>query len=210
MKHIIQPTAKSCGQTCIAMLAQTSVRKVLELLPDKKGGTTAKQLVTAAGQLGVTFDKLPPHYNFKQVPRTITAVFRVMWREKRHRTHWIVIDNGLVFDPGLPSAVTLSPYLAMLERKGGRIVSYIEVLDCEPPATALTHSHGRTVTVPVSALAKVCVVCGTINNSTKRRSYNVANQRGCGDSFCWASCESVNCKGRIDVNACDSCEEQQR
>lgn len=132
MKHHKQPTPKSCGQTCLAILAGKTPREVIELLPDKKG-TSAKQLYDTAKKLGVQLDMLPPlRFKNHELPLCGLVIARIIWEEKRHRTHWIVIDTSprtpLVYDPSLGTPWNWLLYVGHLERNQGRIMSFIEVL----------------------------------------------------------------------------------
>lgn len=52
----------------------------------------------------------------------------------------------------------------------------------------------------------VCQKCLRERASTKNRTLYAAEYRGpCGDSFCYASCDSPACRA-IDVKVCDECE----
>lgn len=68
----------------------------------------------------------------------------------------------------------------------------------------------KTVTVKLKDLDKVCRVCGKVSDSVRLRTYTTKNyQGGCGDSFCWASCDMSACKP-LTVRACEGCEGAKR
>jgi len=52
---------------------------------------------------------------------------------------------------------------------------------------------------------KKCQKCGKRKESTRHRSVYTKNYQGpCGDSFCYASCDSSSCRP-INVTICDEC-----
>jgi hypothetical protein len=76
---------------------------------------------------------------------------------------------------------------------------------------AVKRPEDRIIKVAVKDIGKVCTICGEIKSDTRIRSYAAAVTIGsCGDSFCWASCDLVSCKGRQSVQACDECEKEKR
>lgn len=57
------------------------------------------------------------------------------------------------------------------------------------------------------AAEKKCEICNKKNDTVRtRRTKNEEYQGGCGDSFCWASCDMDTCKTReFSVRMCDTC-----
>lgn len=115
MKHQTQPSRRSCGQTCIAMLIDVSAADVIADIPDKKG-THGHQLAAYLNARGFHVPTRPQRYRGSLPER---AIVRVRWDEKQHRSHWIVWADGRFWDP-------LGPDEAFYEH-GGRIISYLPV-----------------------------------------------------------------------------------
>jgi hypothetical protein len=113
IRHQFQPSRRSCGQTCIAMLLGVPATEVIASIPDRKG-TSAKQLIEYVQSVGWT---TAPIRRFAGADLPPLAFVRVIWRELRHRTHWILWANGRYFDPvGDPSRWA---------EEGGRIMSFV-------------------------------------------------------------------------------------
>lgn len=112
--HRIQPTPRSCGQTCLAMLLGVPVSDVFVRLVRTRG-TTGRQLRRVLAAYNVrTSDEL--RYTGWLPP---VALVRIEWPVVPRRGHWIVRANGRFYDP-----LTRDPHFAV---NAGRIASYITI-----------------------------------------------------------------------------------
>lgn len=66
------------------------------------------------------------------------------------------------------------------------------------------------ITIDTKDLDKLCMVCFKVSDTVKDRRYTTKNYTGpCGDSFCYASCDSTSCRP-IYARACLNCETNRR
>lgn len=72
-------------------------------------------------------------------------------------------------------------------------------------------AKAKLITVAIKDIHKVCHICGQVKEDVHPRSYLTKDFEGsCGDSFCFASCSLVVCRGREGVYACGDCEKEGR
>lgn len=97
MHYLQQPKkSKLCGQTCLAMITDKPLEKIIELLGSK--GTSTKRITETLTKLGF-------HHSGKLIPRRTQplpslAICKVRreW-SKSGNWHWVVLSNGVVYDP---------------------------------------------------------------------------------------------------------------
>jgi hypothetical protein len=117
IEHRLQPTAKSCGQTVLAMLLGCEPDEVIAEVADKRG-TSGKQLVAYLRARGWRTEERPRRIGAGEALPPLSIV-RVIWNEQRHRTHWILHVAGEFFDP--------LEHPSSWQAKGGRAMSCIRV-----------------------------------------------------------------------------------
>lgn len=123
MKHIVQPSKKSCGQTSLAMITGHSVHDIIKVLPDNKG-LHAWQLIKYLRKHGYTTSDRPIRVREEDQNKMIwshpgTVIVKVIWQEKNYHGHFMVYHDFKMYDPlGWPSTWAAD---------GGRIVSIIYV-----------------------------------------------------------------------------------
>ncbi len=143
IKHVMQPTIKSCGQTVLAMVTNTDVHKIIDDINDNRG-TSAKQLrdwlhirswVTSPPRR-----YMPDKQRFQLGP---LAILRVQWNKKSGRKthgvgHWSLWARDGVWDPAFshvgqltkhPDAL-LRPSLTRPEEylvRDGRVISFFQL-----------------------------------------------------------------------------------
>lgn len=123
IEHQTQPTRRSCGQTCVAMLIGVPAVEVLGAIQEGRG-TTGKQLIAYLRQRGWTA-RGPVRGTPFSFPDQL-AIARVIWHENRARTHWVVWDGARVYDPDqYGGAARTTP--AAIVAANGRVMSYIPV-----------------------------------------------------------------------------------
>jgi hypothetical protein len=115
--HQLQPSPRTCGQTVLAMLLGCDPVEVIAELGDEP--TSAKTLIAYLRRRGWITDpravrvrdvvKLPP-----------LCIVRVIWNERRHRTHWMLWVDGRPLDP--------VEHPSRWVDRGGRIMSRIAVV----------------------------------------------------------------------------------
>jgi hypothetical protein len=109
----IQPSRKSCGQTCVAMLLDIPASQVIADIPDKKG-THGHQLAAYLNARGFAVPSRPMRY-VGTLPAF--AIVRIRWDEKQHKSHWMLWGDGQFVDPLGGDG--------RFADNGGRIISYL-------------------------------------------------------------------------------------
>lgn len=126
MKLLKQPTDYSCGQTCVAMIANVSPKEVIDIVNEeyKKGknwawrGTCARQLVKALKRLGIpSRRKLIKKKEGISLPSLCIVRLTIT---KERWAHWAVHKNGHILDPyygkdpNWPKKAHITSYLEIL------------------------------------------------------------------------------------------------
>lgn len=115
MIHKIQPTNRSCGQTCLAMVLGIPVGDVFVALKRTRGttGSMLRRFLESRGR----------RCHVEQAYRGVlpsVAIVNIQWPEApRAPGHWIVWANRRFYDPGCAD-----PTYSV---RRGRIRSFIEV-----------------------------------------------------------------------------------
>lgn len=66
----------------------------------------------------------------------------------------------------------------------------------------------KKITIALKDLDKVCRKCGTVQESTRQRTYKSKDYVGpCGDSFCFSSCDMSACHP-VTEQICNKCEKK--
>lgn len=129
---------------------------------------------------------------------------------KLHGSWPLLVESTVSLDGGAVVSISSPDLEECMTPKEAR-----EVAEALLKAASTAEQKPRTakpkkIQVSTTDLPKVCFVCGKVSDTTRQRSYTTNNyQGGCGDSFCWASCELSSCKP-ISVRACESCEKQRK
>lgn len=118
LKHLQQPdNSNLCGQTCVAMITGRPLQDVIDVIG--RGGThftgsrkaNLQKAFTALGkgtlgpviQLRSTTEGQPPMKG--------TYIVRIRWSQKPQRSHFVVLHNGVVYDPGWPRLASFQEWL---------------------------------------------------------------------------------------------------
>lgn len=114
IRHQFQPSPKSCGQTCLAMLTGVPVADVIAEIPDR-AATTAGKLAAYLVMRGWTATKLRRYRGVI----TELAIARIVWpgRSASANGHWILRAHSRWFDPAGDALEW--------QQRGGRIASYV-------------------------------------------------------------------------------------
>jgi hypothetical protein len=98
LNNLFQPeNSKLCGQTCIAMISNTTIEEAIVVVGHKKG-TTTKELARAIRHYGyVCPERLMPIRN-KELPYFCLCKI-VRKNKKTGGWHWILLKDGLFYDP---------------------------------------------------------------------------------------------------------------
>lgn len=114
-----QPSPKSCGQTCVAMLLGVPAEEVIAKIPDKNG-TVVRELAQFLHEEGWEADERCRRIGRLWQPPEV-ALCRVRWGDPRSRhAHWVLRADGHFWDP-------LARDPLFLRKPGGRVLSYIEI-----------------------------------------------------------------------------------
>jgi hypothetical protein len=122
MKLQKQPTDYTCGQTCVAMVADLPVEIVIAVVKKGpalwKGATRTKHLVRALKVLEIRcrrkLRRIKPEMS---LPETCICVMRITGKRWGH---WVVVHKQQIFDP----CGGMNPQY----RYGEHITSYLEIL----------------------------------------------------------------------------------
>ncbi len=119
MQRLIQPTANTCGQTCVAMISSQTVDDVCKVM-GRKGGTHTRDLIKALSFYGFACgDRLIRMNQHTVLPAL--AIVKVKHPTEKW-THWAVWRGNKFLDPffdGSRGAIA----------HGWRTLSYLEVGD---------------------------------------------------------------------------------
>jgi len=141
MKQLFQPDTHTCGQTCVAMLAKTSVEEAIKAV-GVKTGTHGTHLIRGLMILGLSCsDKSNLLTKNKQFPsKAIVRVQPVDRKVNKWRGHWVAVEHGLVYDPdidrdyhpfrenlGIRTIVPLYEYVTLMNTIGHKFTSFIGV-----------------------------------------------------------------------------------
>jgi hypothetical protein len=125
LQHIQQPEGSSlCGQTCVAMAAEVSLERSIEVF-GSRGGTRTKQVVKALRELGIATvgDKLIRRKPDEKAPNY--GIIKILFERlepdgKIHEwSHWALMWGGILHDPGEATPGVTSP--------NGRFSSYLKI-----------------------------------------------------------------------------------
>lgn len=139
MTPLTQPTKKSCGQTCVAMIAGVSLeRAAIACDRPLRKGTNTKAIVRALNLLGVRcaqrMNRMPSRVRNEGAPPPQRAILRV--NQPGRNWHWILLWDGVIYNPSLEEYAslgfegeTLTQYrLTLLRRTLEAATSYLEIL----------------------------------------------------------------------------------
>lgn len=97
MIHQTQPTEKTCGQTCVAMVLGVPVADVIREMGS--GPTRGVHLVERLRLCGLAAEQQRVHRICRIEDLPSVAILRVEWIPKQANDHWIVLAHGEVLDP---------------------------------------------------------------------------------------------------------------
>jgi hypothetical protein len=112
MRELKQPLGSNlCGQTCVAMLADTSIEAVCHLMRTR-GKTRTRDVVRALRYYGFTVPNRLIRVMDTIEPLPKTCIVKV---PHARGWHWMLFYEGRVYDPGTPLCL-------------GRVTSYLPVM----------------------------------------------------------------------------------
>lgn len=118
MKHL-QQGKNQCGQTCVAMVANTTIAHVVELA-GKDGGTHATHLIKALELLNIKCTKKCERLRLRKAPESEwllmlpkVAILRIQSRIQPNnwRGHWVLKYGCLIHDPDKEDGQHFNDYL---------------------------------------------------------------------------------------------------
>lgn len=97
MRHIQQPIGSNlCGQTCIAMILDTTIEAVCHEM-GKRGKTRTKDLVRVLRRHGYDVPDRLIRQRQNNLPRY--AIVKAVCPTRKSQSHWMVIWNHWLYDP---------------------------------------------------------------------------------------------------------------
>lgn len=126
MKILRQPTNQTCGQTCVAMLADVPVEEVCAAI-GKRGSTKTRDVISALRAFGLRcHHRLVP---LSSAPLAVRAVAKVS-PPRGSGWHWVVWADGRYFDPQVGLAYEADEFTNLATSLGWRVTS---ILPVSPP-----------------------------------------------------------------------------
>ena len=120
MHHILQPDhSRTCGQIAVAVLADTTVERVIEVVGHRRA-TKTRELVRALRMLGqLCADRMQR----QPVERGL-----VQLHNDKAGWHWIAIGGGLIYDGVRSEPMPYDVYVRFQAKVyGGRLTSFLPV-----------------------------------------------------------------------------------
>lgn len=96
MKLIMQPTPETCGQACIAMIAEKTVEEVIKDMKTS-GPTSIGQLIEALDFYGIKHAERNTRISKKDPVPHEFSILTV--HTNNGYTHWTLLYNGKYYDP---------------------------------------------------------------------------------------------------------------
>lgn len=112
---MMQPTKKSCGQTCIAMICGISWFQATEAMGHMRS-TSTKQVVSVLRRFGCTVEDHLTVLRKNPLPASGTYLVKLCYDKG---SHWVVLHEGQIYDP----AHGMNPAL----HSGWRYTSYLKI-----------------------------------------------------------------------------------
>lgn len=116
MHLLSQPTKNTCGQTCVAMLAEKGFFESCHAVGHMKA-TRTREIVKALRKLGCTVEDHLTVLHGKELPKK--GKYLVKLRYPGWKSHWVVLHNGDIYDPAHGMNPKMHP--------GWRYTSYLKV-----------------------------------------------------------------------------------
>ena len=96
MKIIMQPTSETCGQACIAMIAEKTVEEVIKDMKTS-GPTSIGQLIEALDFYGIKHAERNTRISKKNPVPYEFSILTV--HTNNGYTHWTLLYDGKYYDP---------------------------------------------------------------------------------------------------------------
>lgn len=121
-----QPDNKTCGQTCVAMIANISIERSVALFGHSKKTKTIELIRVLRGLGFRTANKLhvSPRVHRKGWGSEALGVLHVKFPDSGH---WVIHNFGEVLDPIFKKFDSLEAYEQHIKRFEGRVVSALRV-----------------------------------------------------------------------------------
>jgi hypothetical protein len=118
VKLVMQPSSKTCGQACIAMIVNKEVADICKILHTSAGITIGK-IIEALNYYGVRHAEKSIRLSKKNSKIPDIAILTVHLPEYEH---WVVYYKGIYLDPEFGQING--------EYNLGKITSYLEIFEC--------------------------------------------------------------------------------
>jgi hypothetical protein len=177
--HLEQNGKRNCGQTCVAMLTGMSIDEVCCRM-GKKGATHYKDLLDILREsfylTSIGFCRNEPFSPYAGH----VHLCRVRYPHRRYWSHWVIIDNTIVYDPSRTRTLTFRIWLHSLP-EGTHITSYVTLT----PRAIKMSVHPAIYLEQLQQLAKRVVWDGDLISKSARSALMLEGlvDRSCGYNF---------------------------
>lgn len=121
--QIFQPdNSTSCGQHCIAMILNRSIKEVIELF-NHSHSTKTLELITVLRIAGLNCNDRLQRVK-KDIAYPKLSILKVKWIRG---SHWIVQKDNIIYDPVYGTISRQEYENGILKEAAGRITSYLEI-----------------------------------------------------------------------------------
>jgi len=99
-------TKNTCGQTCVAIIANVELERAIEAV-GRKGGTHGKHLIEGLVKLGIETTPESVRFNRQKDEFPSFAIMRMRAPKNRDVSgrwwggHWVVIHQDIIYDPAV-------------------------------------------------------------------------------------------------------------
>lgn len=102
MRHLVQPSSKTCGQTCVAMAAGIEIDDAIKLFGHRHG-THTKSVIRVLKKLGFDVSsRLQRVTPYQPIPQRSICKMRFRRRDGKgwkNGWHWVLLWDGVLYDP---------------------------------------------------------------------------------------------------------------
>jgi hypothetical protein len=132
--HVRQPKGSYlCGQACLAKIRGIDLGAACKVMGHSRK-TWTKEMVAALGPAAGADRMVLTRRDGSGLPPY--CLVRSRWGVTTC-AHYAVLREGLVYDPLLPKPVALQVWLRWLNKNGGRVTSYLPLVEALEPCGAL-------------------------------------------------------------------------